>query len=94
MAIMRNSQVLAVGIASAEFTSAMTTGQKYMLISTTNCWFRVATTGTAAVAGTANNVYLPADTPMILGTDSAAAGFISAIRATADGTANLVILES
>lgn len=93
MSIMRNSQVVAVGAASAEITSALIPGHEYMLISTTNCWFRMSATGTAAVAATANNVYLPADTPMSISCDSADAGFISIIQASGPGTACLTVLE-
>lgn len=92
-ALTRSSQVATVSGTSVEFTNGMLEGQTYALISTTACWFRVAATGTAAVAATANNVYLPADTYVELKPDDATIAFVSAIQASAGGTANLILLE-
>lgn len=91
---MRVSQTADAGVVSAEFTSPMKKGLKYMLTSTVPCWFRVSTTGTAAVAEADNAVYLPADTPVGIGSDDDAEGYVSVIRSgLTSGVANLVLLE-
>lgn len=92
-AITRASQVATVSGTSVEITNPMLTGQKYALISTTACWFRVAATGTAAVAATANNVYLPAGVYVEIKAEDATIAYVSAIQASAGGTINLVLLE-
>ncbi len=91
-ALTRSSQILTVATASAEFTNGMQEGQSYALISTTDCWFRIAATGTDAAAA-ADNVFLPAGVYVEIKPDSATIAFVSVIRATADGTANLILLE-
>ena len=58
-AITRSSQVATVTSSSVEVTNGMVVGQKYALICTSNCWFRVAVTSTSAAKATADNVYLP-----------------------------------
>jgi len=92
-ALTRSSQVATISGASVEVTSGMAVGQKYVLISTTDCWFRIAATGTAAVADAANNVYLPAGVYVEIKAESATIAFVSAIQASAGGTLNLVLLE-
>ena len=92
-AITRQSQVATVSGTTAEFTTAMLEGVSYALICTTACWFRVGATATAAVAGAANNVYLPADTFIEIKSDDSTNGFVNVIQAAAGGTANLVVLE-
>ena len=91
-ALTRNTQIATISGASVEFTNPMAPGQKYALISTTDCWFRIAATGTAAAAAT-NNVYLPKNVYVEIKAESASIAFVSAIQATAGGTANLVLLE-
>jgi hypothetical protein len=92
-ALTRNTQVATISGSSVEVTNGMAVGQKYALISTTDCWFRVAATGTAAVAAAANNVYLPAGVYVEIKADSATVAFVSAIQASAGGTLNLILLE-
>lgn len=92
-ALTRSSQVATVTGASVEVTAGMVVGHSYALISTTDCWFRIAVTGTAAVAAAANNVYLPKNVYIEVKAESALEAFVSAIQASASGTINLVLLE-
>ena len=91
-AITRSTQVLSLTSTSDEFTDAMQVGLRYALISTTACWFKVGVTGGTAAAA-ANSVYLPADTFVELKAEGSTTGFVQAVRASADGTANLILLE-
>lgn len=94
--VLRNTQVADVGATSEQFVSAMALGQKYVLVSTIDCWFRLAVTGIAAVAGAANNVYLPKNTYIEIKAEDSTEAFISVIRAGSSGlgTANLILLEN
>lgn len=91
-AITRSSQVLTLTGTSAEFTNPMGVGHKYLLVSTTACWFKVGpTAGTAAAA--ADSVYLPSDTYVEIKAINATDAYVQAVQATSGGTANLILLE-
>lgn len=92
-ALTRSSQVALVTASSVEVTNGMQVGQAYALICTEDCWFRIAVTTTSAVAGAANNVFLPKGVYVEIKAEDVAVAFVSAIRATADGTLNLILLE-
>ena len=93
MSAIGTSQVLATSAESAEFTDPMEYAHLYRLVCTTDCWFSVGAAGTGAVLEGADNVYLPANMPMILSTNSTLNGFISVINGTPPGVANLMKLE-
>ena len=92
-AITRSSQVATVTGTSVEFASGMEYGMVYALICTTDCWFRVAATATAAVKEAAENVFLPAGVFVEIKAESDAIAFVSVIQASTTGVANLVLLE-
>jgi hypothetical protein len=74
--------VQAVGVASAQ-CQAMTAGNCYRFISTTNCWIRFGAAPTAA-AGADGNVYLPANWEFFAMCQGTALK-CAVIRDTADG---------
>lgn len=76
----------AVGAASAQFTPTMANGEKYIFVSTTNCWLaQGADPQTAAAAD--GSMYWPANTPLII--DGGLGPKLAVIQATAGGTASL-----
>jgi hypothetical protein len=87
-----SAQYVAVGAASAKFATAMVPGQLYRFSSSTNCWVKIAVTGGAAAADTANNHYCHAGASLILKNpevSEADESFVHVIRDTADGDATL-----
>lgn len=88
-----SSQVLAVGASSAKFTNAMAQGVQYFFTCESDCWIKVAATGGAAAADTADNYFVKAGMmiPLCNQEDSGTTNsFVHAIRQTADGDATLI----
>lgn len=93
----RSTQYAAVSGTTAQFTSAMQPGQTYMFTCNTDCWIRVAATGTAAVANTANNIlYIKGQVLFLANPDSSGTtnSFVNVIQDSASGDACLSLVES
>lgn len=91
-----STQVLAVGVASGKFTNSMVPGKQYIFTCESDCWIKVTATGGAAVADTANNIFVKAGMVIPLAcpeTSSRTNAFVHAIRQTADGDATLCQLD-
>jgi hypothetical protein len=94
----RHTQYVAVGAASAGFTTPMKSGLQYLFSANTDCWVKVTVTGGSAAANTADNIlykagmgWLPLMAPDNAGTTTNS--FVKVIRESADGDACLAILE-
>ncbi len=93
----RTTENVAVSGTTAQFTSAMAPGFQYRFTASTDCWIRVASTGTAAVADTANNIlYIKGQTLFIANPDNVGStnGFVNVIQDSAAGRASLELVES
>ena len=86
---------MAVAVASAGFTNPMSPGMFYRFTANTDCWVKVTTTGGAAVAQAADNIFCISGQVLILCSpdDNATTnGFVKVIRNTADGVGSLTPL--
>jgi hypothetical protein len=72
---------------SRTFSQTLANGQKYLFVSTTNCWLKQGTTPTASAAD--GSMFWPANTPLII--DGGVGPTLAVIQATAGGTASLTI---
>lgn len=86
------SQYLAVATASAKFTNAMTIGVQYLFTCSSDCWIKVAATGGAAAADTADNHFVKAGARVPVCALNSTLSFLHAIRDTADGDATLSVV--
>ncbi len=88
----QSSQVLAVAGSSGKFTNAMAQGVQYLFSCESDCWIKVAATGGAAAADTADNIFVKAGMVVPLcnledtGTTNS---FVHAIQQSAAGDATL-----
>ncbi len=92
LASVTTSQVLAVGSSSGKFTNAMAQGAQYLFTCESDCWIKVAATGGAAAADTADNIFVKAGMtiPLCNTEDSGTTNsFVHAIRQSVDGDATL-----
>lgn len=80
------SDSVSVGAASVQFAPTMTNGEKYIFVSTTNCWIAQGADPQTASA-TDGNMYWPANTPLVI--DGGLGAKLAVIQATAGGTASL-----
>lgn len=91
-----STQVLAVGGTSGKFATSMVPGKQYIFTCENDCWVKVTVTGGAAVADTANNIFVKAGMVIPLAcpdTSSRTNAFVHAIRQTSDGDATLCQLD-
>lgn len=92
LASVMTSQKLAVAATSAKFANAMAQGVQYLFTCENDCWITIAATGGAAIADTADNIFVKAGMVIPLcnmessGTTNS---FVHAIRQSADGDATL-----
>lgn len=87
-----STQVLAITGTSGKFTNPMEPGAQYIFTCENDCWIKVTTTGGAAVADTANNIFVKAGMVIPLAnpdTSITTNAFVHAIRQSADGDATL-----
>lgn len=82
--------VRAVGAASAQ-AQAMTAGQTYRFVSSTNCWVKFGSNPTA-VAAADGNIYLPANTELLVLCQGTAT-LCAVIRDTADGNLSQTLIS-
>lgn len=90
-----STQVLAVGSSTGKFAAAMQQGGQYLFSCENDCWIKVAATGGAAAADTADNVFVKAGQVIPLCNREASGStnsFVHAIRQSADGDATLTLL--
>lgn len=85
------STALAVTVSgvSADFSATMVAKEYWLFVSSTNCWITQGATPTA-VAGAAGNMYVPANTPIVI--DGRCGASLAVIQATAGGSASLTRL--
>jgi hypothetical protein len=79
-----------VTVASAHFGAAMVDKEYWLFTSSTNCWIKQADGTPTAVAAAAANMYVPANTLVVI--DGRCGANIAVIRDTADGRASLTRL--
>lgn len=75
--------------ASSAKAQAMVAGEKYRIVSTTNCWIKFGADPTASAAD--GNIYLPANLPIYV-VASGANVVCAVIRDTADGMLSQTLL--
>lgn len=78
-----------VTVASATFSATMVAKEFWLFTSSTNCWIKQAAVP-VAVAAAAANMYVPANTLVVI--DGRCGANIAVIRDTADGRASLTRL--
>lgn len=90
-AISASAQYVAVAVASAKFTNPMQPGVLYRFTANTDCWVKVAATGGAAAADTANNHFCISGQAITLAAPDSGItnSFVHVIRNTADGKGTL-----
>lgn len=81
-----DSRTVTVGSAQAQ---AMVAGEKYRIVSTTNCWIKFGSNPTASAAD--GNIYLPANVPLYV-VASGVNLVCAVIRDTADGTLSQTLM--
>jgi hypothetical protein len=91
--IQKGGQVVSVSGTSAKFTNALQHGLVYVFTCNTDCWIKMAATGGAAAADTANNMYVDKGVPIELenrdpGTTNS---FLHVIQDSAAGNASLMV---
>lgn len=82
-----NSDVRAVGVASALFDTTLVQGMQYVLSSNTNCWFKVTDSGGSASVGDGSH-YLAAGQRAPI-SRKGSNNRVAIIRDAADGNASL-----
>lgn len=84
-----------MGAASAKFTNPMQPNNQYLYTCESDSWIKVTTTGGAAAADTAGNMFVKAGMmiPLMNPDDSGTTNaFVHAIRQTTDGDATLTLI--
>lgn len=85
--VQRNSDVLAVGAVSAQFTTTMIAGVQYTIRATTDLWFKLGSNPTAA-ANTDGNSFLARGQTALVALDGTS-NKIAVIQDSASGYASL-----
>lgn len=80
-----------VTAASAEVATTLAASKTYVFASSTACWIRQAAVTTAAVAGAANNSFVPAGLQVFIHGSNGA--FLTVIRDAADGRASVTPID-
>lgn len=84
-------EVVAVGAASAPFTTVLRAGEVYEVTSTVAAWIKLATSEPTAAAATSGNLLVPANTPTRIAVKDSR-NRLAIVRADVDGTACLARL--
>ena len=87
-----SSDVKQVTNTSVTFDTTMTSGQQYILRGTTDLWYRISATPTAAQANTDENHFLAKGQTALIARQGTFSK-VTAIRDSADGYASLSLVQ-
>lgn len=86
------SKQVTVSATSAAFGTTMLASQKWLFISSTNCWIKQGAAGPTAVAGTNGNMFVPAGYPQPI--DGACGVDLAVVQDTTGGKASLTLIRN